>query len=83
MNDQSAAMLEKQLNSQQEAISKSLQDEIILREKAIQELSKEIERISKPLGSQQTTEVSGSAKLQPLNPTLKKPTRKPRVIIQL
>jgi hypothetical protein len=83
MNDQTAAMLEKQLNSQQEAISKSLQDEIILREKAIQELSKEIERISKPLGSQQTSEVSGSVKLQPLNPALNKPTRKPRVIIQL
>ncbi|HSR40350.1 MAG TPA: M56 family metallopeptidase [Phnomibacter sp.] len=83
MNDQSAAMLEKQLNSQQEAISKSLQDEIMLREKAIRELSKEIERISKPLGGQNNTEISGSAKLQPLNPAVKKPTRKPRVIIQL
>jgi hypothetical protein len=83
MNDQSAAMLEKQLNTQQEAISKSLQDEIMLREKAIRELSKEIERISKPLGGQNNIEVSGAAKLQPLNPAAKKTTRKPRVIIQL
>jgi DNA anti-recombination protein RmuC len=83
MNDQSAAMLEKQLNTQQDALTKSLQDEILQREKAIQELSKEIERICKPLNSNRNIEILGSARLRQLNPALKKPTRKPRVVIQL
>jgi hypothetical protein len=81
VNDQSAAMLEQQLNTQQESINRSLQDEIIVREKAIQAIGNEIERLTRPLTTNELKANKNAGPLQASAP--KKGVRKPRVIIQL
>lgn len=81
VNDQSAAMLEQQLNTQQEFINLSLQDEIMVREKAIQAIGNEIERLTRPLITNELKANKGTRPLQAITP--KKGVHKPRVIIQL